>query len=114
MNSRLDHRTKSAVLSKIEEELASLKQGSLSLNEVEELFASQKTCRNDWMEIARTMGRDKYRLSQKYYRLTACDELKDKQKFSIWSAQETKDFNVAIDSFNSNRKRQEKTGKNKN
>ena len=111
MNNRLDNRTKSAVLSKIKEELTSLKQGSLSLNEIEELFALQKICGNRWMEIACAMGRNKNRLSQKYYRVTACDEVKDKQKLGRWSAQETKDFNAAIDSFkvSGNRKRREKT-----
>ena len=108
MNNRLDNRTKSDGLSKIKEKL---KQGSLSLNEIEELFALQKICGNRWMEIARAMGRNKNHLSQKYYRVTACDEVKDKQKLGRWSAQETKDFNAAIDSFkvSGNRKRREKT-----
>ena len=107
----LSHRTRCAVVNKLKTELVSIKRGSLSRDEIEELCALQKTCGNHWREIACAMSRDKDILSQKYHRVTAQNELRKKQNFGRWNAKETRDFNVALNScnINGNRKRHERT-----
>ena len=111
MNNRLDKRTRHAVIKKIKQQLLSLKHGRLSVNEIKELCALQKTCGNRWREIACAMGRDSDALSQNYKRITAQRELKDEQKFGKWNAEETKKFIIAVDLFkvNNNRRRHERT-----